>query len=754
MNISAQLLLGAMVNVLSGATINIHKAPTLPNHLDPSTCPPSYTQHPLVLLSMDGFRADFLSRGLTPTLQALADNGVTAPYMKPSYPTITFPNHYTIVTGLFPPSHGIIANKFYDPQFQAEFRLGRPESFKRRWWGGEPIWKTVEKQGKVAATYFWPGSEVDGLKPTYWYHYNESIPYEHRVNKVLSWLDLPVESRPSFITLYMHDPDSTGHDFGANSPQLDEILVKVDSMVKLLIEGLKARSLLACVNLLLVADHGLVNTGSEKVINLDQYIPNIMNATTRFWDGTFSRFEPNDKSKSTKYEMMNALSCKQPEMRVYERELLPIRWHMGRQRRLEGVVLDVDPGNAVGSPQYKSDLGDHGYDNYFSTMNALFVAHGPDLKQKTEVEAFQNVELYNLMCDLLGVQPAPNNGTQGALHHLLASPSPSLPPHPPNLELKVERVPYEMKEMEQRLTMANCEGDKDEHRKLLDSLREASNDPALISRHLPWGLDTHASNTSLLLLTQPQFVSAYSPELKHPLWTSFSIENVNREGKCEGEHCPKWRSDVRLRPQHSATCPSFTSVAAYNISRHPLFPPVFSHDEHKQLPFLLSNALPFSNQLKGRWQELMDFIVKWQQLYGPLNVITGPVFDFDADSLADDITTLSVNKGVVVPTHMFLVVSRCVVWVSSLKNCPHNLIDTLAFVYPQYLPVTNCLDNARFAQEFSARVRDVELITGFKFYPHLSSQDRVRLQVRIHSNIWGRETWHNRLRNNIIHHED
>ncbi|KAK7051150.1 Ectonucleotide pyrophosphatase/phosphodiesterase member 2 [Halocaridina rubra] len=133
---------------------------------------------------MDGFRAEYLSRGFTPTLVALANRGVRAPYMKASYPTITFPNHYTIATGLYPPDHGIIANRFYDPVFKTEFKLGSNESLKLRWWGGEPIWKTVEKQGKKSATFFWPGSEVEGNQPTYWFPYNESIPFEYRVDQV------------------------------------------------------------------------------------------------------------------------------------------------------------------------------------------------------------------------------------------------------------------------------------------------------------------------------------------------------------------------------------------------------------------------------------------------------------------------------------------------------------------------------------------------------------------------------------------
>lgn len=669
-----------MVRLTLAASVVPHAPPHLPDHLDPTSCPPTYHQHPLILVSVDGFRAEYLSRGMTPTIQALASKGTRAPYMKPSFPTITFPNHYTLVTGMYPPSHGIIANKFYDPVFQSEFRIGRKESFQPRWWGGEPIWKTVEKQGKKAATFFWPGSEVDGNQPSYWNYYNESIPFEYRVDKVLSWLDLPPETRPSFITLYMHEPDNIGHDFGPNSPELEKVLVRVDSFVKRLVEGLQARNLVSCVNLLVVADHGMAEAGQQRMINLNDYIPNFTNIT-RFWDGAFGRFMPKDGSEATKYEMMKALSCKQPELRVYERELLPIRWHMGTQQRVENIVVDLDAGFSVGGDDsFQADNGEHGYDNYFPVMNQV------------------------------------------------------LPPYvgiPSGNELK------------KRLMEAQCEGDTPELDKWIDVLKDTHMKVSgFIATHLPWDIPQNQEDSSILLI-QPDFITAYSPVVKLPLWVSFTLSNINTVSS----H-PAWRSDVRLTPEQTGNCPSYDSVISYNVTRQPLFPPEFTtRRDFAQLPYLISNAVPFTHQLTQRWQELKNFISKWANLYGALNVIAGPVFDYDANSFADDLDKVSQTTGLVVPTHMFLVASRCSVWVDHLADCPHDQVDSLAFVYPQYLPITNCLNAARYAQEFSAKVQDVEKITGLKFYPSMHYYDQVRLQVRIHSNIWGYETWWNRLHN-------
>ncbi|XP_045625811.1 venom phosphodiesterase [Procambarus clarkii] len=746
--IAKTLLLSAAVGVVWARLA--HQTPTLPTHLSPESCPPTFhNNHPLILVSVDGFRADYILRGRTPTIEALGASGVRAPYIKPSYPTITFPNHYTMVTGLYPPAHGIVANKFYDPVFRSEFRRKRPDSYTRRWWGGEPVWKTAEKQGKRAATFFWPGSSVEGNRPSMWFRYNMSIPFSHRVDQVLAWLDLPPWERPAFMTLYMHEPDRSGHNFGPDSPQVDAALSHVDAMVKRLVEGLAARNLLSCVNLMVMADHGMATAGQQRVIRIDKYIPNVRNRT-RFWNGVFGRMTPNDASPKTKEEMLRAVACKRPEMRVYEKSSLPVRWHVGQQRRVEDIVFDLDDGFQVAKDnKYIADAGDHGYDNYFSSMNAIFVAHGPEFRRNVEVEPFQNTELYNLMCVLLGVKPAPNNGTWGALHHLLANPPP--PPYstlqevpPPVAEVRIDDT------LDNNYSNPVCEGDLLEDEEFLEVLQEAQEEaPEVIAKHLPWGIpQLGKARDSTLLLLQPEFVSAYSTLVKMPLWTSFHLDQTNKGSKT---YLP-WRSDVRLRAKQRRSCQHYHSLAPLKISPQPLFSPKFSSREDcEQLPYLITNAVPFTNFLTQRWQELLKLVKQWSYRYRTLNVITGPVFDYDTDTFADDLRTIRPGGGeVVVPTHMFLVVSRCSVLVSHVSQCPHDHLDALAFVYPQSLAVSNCLSAERFAQEFSATVQDVEKITGLKFYPNLNFEDQVRLQVRIHSNIWGRESWLNRIRSDIV----
>ncbi|XP_045120435.1 venom phosphodiesterase-like isoform X2 [Portunus trituberculatus] len=738
------LLVVVMVVVLVGgrSSPNPRPPPTLPAHLDPATCPPTYEEHPLVLISLDGFRVEYLRRGLTPTLQVLRGRGVTAPYMKPSFPTITFPNHYTLVTGMYPAAHGIIANKFYDSSFDAEFRVGRPEFFEKRWWGGEPLWSTVQRQGKKAATFFWPGSEVEDHQPTYWYYYNESVPFTHRVNKVLDWLELPPDTRPSFITLYMHDPDSTGHDHGPNSPQMNAKLMELDGVIGQLVDGLKERGLLQCVNLFIVADHGMADAGQDRLIDLSTYLPGLPERA-RVWGGGFARFGPTDNSPENKEAMMRALACKRDEMRVYERELLPIRWHMGAQERVEGVVVEVDPGYTVGGDStFKADEGEHGYDEHFPSMNALFLGFGPDLAKNKEVEAFQNIELYNLMCHLLGVTPAPNNGTWGALHHLLARPPPPPTPTTSPILPPVSRVPESTTERP-----SQCEGDGQGAGEWVALLKEAQMEEAdILEFHTPWGTPQGHSKDTVLLL-QPDSVTGYSPRVRLPLWTSFGVRRVKEAPGEAGE----WRSDPRLLPEDAPSCPSYRTVKGLNVTRHPLFPPEFSCRDCHELPYLMSNAVPLTDQVALRWRELLAFVGRWALLLGPLNVVAGPVMDYNADTIVDDLGELGRSGELVVPSHIFLVVSRCVAPVPSLSQCPHDKLDAEAFVFPQFIPVTNCLESARFLQEYSAKVGDVEGITGLQFFPKLDYYQHVRLKTRMHSNAWGHERYANRLLDNFLH---
>ncbi|KAK7074143.1 hypothetical protein SK128_018584 [Halocaridina rubra] len=242
-----------------------------------SECPVDFGPRPLIVVSLDGFRPDYLRRGQTPVLKALADAGVQAQYMISTYPTVTFPNHYTMVTGLYPETHGIIENNFFDPEFQREFTLSGPEKDEGRWWGGEPIWNTLTKHGKKSASYFWPGSSapIGGQHPTYWFKYDKTVNFTARINQVLEWISLPNEERPVWISLYFNQPDLVSHYEGPYSVDVDEQLRDVDYHIGLLQDGLREQGLLNCVNIMILSDHGMVPTDREQILGVKDFVPNI-----------------------------------------------------------------------------------------------------------------------------------------------------------------------------------------------------------------------------------------------------------------------------------------------------------------------------------------------------------------------------------------------------------------------------------------------------------------------------------------------
>jgi predicted AlkP superfamily pyrophosphatase or phosphodiesterase len=227
----------------------------------------------VILVSLDGFRTEYLSRGFTPVLTSLASKGISAKYMRPVFPSLTFPNHYTIVTGLYPESHGIVANIFHDPKLNDTFvYIDSVKNAESKWWGGEPLWVTARKQGLISATMMWPGSEaaIQNVRPNYYVKYNGSMSLEERIDGVLGWLDLRKSRRPNFITLYASDVDSKGHTDGPYSKAVNTSLSLVDSMIGRLISGLESRGIQDAVDLIIVSDHGTKLIFLKNVYNLNR----------------------------------------------------------------------------------------------------------------------------------------------------------------------------------------------------------------------------------------------------------------------------------------------------------------------------------------------------------------------------------------------------------------------------------------------------------------------------------------------------
>ncbi|KAL2914360.1 hypothetical protein HK105_206132 [Polyrhizophydium stewartii] len=379
----------------------------------------------VLLVSLDGFRADYLERGLTPNIKRIADGGVRAEYLKPSFPSVTFPNHYTLVTGLYPESHGVVGNVYFDPERNESFSYADPrKNGDGFWWdGGEPIWVTAERQGKVAATCMWPGSEapIRGIRPTFWLRYNGSLTIDDKINHVLAWLDLPAKQRPSFLSLYIPEVDGAGHTGGPFSSEVAAALRFVDDAIGRLFEQLRHRGIADTINIVIVSDHGMEETSRDRVVFLDDYID--VAETFNFGNGPIWSIYPSGDVDTT-FEQLSSGARKHGHFEVYRRAQMPEEFHFRLSPRIAPIILVPEIGWSVVESRVGYDSahppfprGMHGYNNSDESMRALFVAHGGAFRQTlgetSVVPAFPNVELHQLLATLMGIRPAAHqNGTE------------------------------------------------------------------------------------------------------------------------------------------------------------------------------------------------------------------------------------------------------------------------------------------------------------------------------------------------------
>jgi predicted AlkP superfamily pyrophosphatase or phosphodiesterase len=364
----------------------------------------------VLLVSIDGFRADYLSRGLTPTLSALARGGVQAA-MRPSFPSLTFPNHYTLVTGRYPDHHGIVDNTMDDPAIAAHphFTLSDHEAaWDRAWWDeATPLWVSVQRQGGHAATMFWPGSEVDiqGVRPEHWLAYDKTMADSDRVAQLLAWLDAPEAERPTFLTLYFDKVDTAGHHEGPDSAGVNQALGEVDAEIGQLLDGLKQRGLAGKVDLIIVADHGMAPIGHT--IFIDDIVPAAEIKVVT--DGAMMGLVPATPGVEKK------LLARHRNMVCRKKQDMPARLHYGKNPRVPPILCLADVGWVVTTHEANDKrtspyVGTHGYDNQAPLMAALFIANGPDFRAGEKHKSFDNVDVYPLMAKLLGVTPEPNDG--------------------------------------------------------------------------------------------------------------------------------------------------------------------------------------------------------------------------------------------------------------------------------------------------------------------------------------------------------
>lgn len=381
----------------------------------------------VILISLDGFHPDYLDKYPAPTLNMLAKQGVRAKWMTPSYPSLTFPNHYAIATGLYPDHNGIVANTIYAAEFNETFSMSKREEVGNgRWWLGEPIWVTAEKQGQRSAPLFFPGSEAEiaGKRPTFWKAFDDNFPNFERVAMVLNWLDKPKTERPTMITLYYSDVDHGGHGAGPDSEDVKQAIERVDQAMNRLVEGLKARGIFDRVNLVIVSDHGMARMDPRDVVVLDDYFP-AEQAQRVVWNSAMAQIFPKPGMEEAIY---SALKTKAPHVAVYRKAEIPARFHYGTSSRIGEIVVMADEGWALSSRERYRPVptsesikyrGGHGFDNQLESMRALFIGHGAAFKKGQVVEPFANVDVYNVMAKILKLKPAPNDGNKATVKAVL-----------------------------------------------------------------------------------------------------------------------------------------------------------------------------------------------------------------------------------------------------------------------------------------------------------------------------------------------
>uniref|UniRef100_A0ABI7XI42 SMB domain-containing protein n=1 Tax=Felis catus TaxID=9685 RepID=A0ABI7XI42_FELCA len=659
-------------------------------------CPAGFEAPPTLLFSLDGFRAEYLHTwgGLLPVISRLKNCGTYTRNMRPVYPTKTFPNHYSIVT----------------------------------------IWITAKYQGLKSGTFFWPGSDVEisGIFPDIYKIYNSSVPFEERILAVLKWLQLPKDERPHFYTLYLEEPDSSGHSYGPVSSEVIRALQRVDNMVGMLMDGLKELNLHQCLNLILVSDHGMEQGSCKKYVYLNKYLGDVKNIKIVY--GPAARLRPSDvpdKYFSFNYEdLARNLSCREPNQhfKPYLKHFLPKRLHFAKNDRIEPLTFYLDPQWQLALNPAESKhcgIGFHGSDNIFSNMQALFIGYGPGFKHSIEVDSFESIEVYNLMCDLLNLSPAPNNGTHGSLNHLLKHPV-YTPTHPKeahplaqcpftrtprhNLDCSCDPSVLPVVDFEIQLNLTVAE------EKVIKRGTVPYGRPRVLQR-----------DSTVCLLYQHRFVSAYSHDILMPLWTSYTVDRNDSFSTEDFSNCLHQDLRISLNPVHKCSFYKNNAELSYGF----LYPPQLNKGSSQLYSeaLLNTNIVPMYQSFQVIWHYFHGTLLhRYAEERNGVNVVSGPVFDSDYDGCYDSSETLKQNsrrirnREILIPTHFFIVLTSCKNTFQTPSQCGD--LDTLAFILPHRTDNSeSCMhgkQDSSWVEELlklhRARIADVEHITGLSFY--------------------------------------
>ncbi len=376
----------------------------------------------VVLVSFDGFRWDYPTKANMTVLDSMAKYGIHAESLQPCFPTKTFPNHYSIATGLYPDNHGIVNNSFYSPEMKDIYKIGKAEAVENgKYYAGTPIWNLAEKQGVKAASFYWVGSEADiqNSRPSYWKKYDHGFPFEQRVDTVISWLKLPPEERPHFVSLYFHEPDSKGHKYGPDSEEVKSKLEEMNTIMKRLFDGLNSLPIKDKINVIITSDHGMENISNDSVVNLfpyikQKYVERVVgsNPVYNIW------------AKKEYIDSINSALKGVKHVTCWKNKDIPERLHYGKNIRTGTHTLLADLGwtiqySATNKPVYG---GTHGYDNANKSMHAIFYGIGPAFKSGFKSETIRNIDIYPLIAHILNLKVGKIDGNYDNVKMFLKKP--------------------------------------------------------------------------------------------------------------------------------------------------------------------------------------------------------------------------------------------------------------------------------------------------------------------------------------------
>ena len=369
---------------------------------------PSDSEEYVLLISMDGFRYDYLNKANTPNFDLLIQSGVTSKALVPVFTSKTFPNHYSIATGMYAENHGLIANTFYARDLKKSYAIRDRNAVENgEFYGGEPIWVTAERQGVITASYYWVGSEavIKGRQPTYWKKYDQKLSFEARIDSVVSWFSYPAQSRPRLVLLYFHEPDWTGHTYGPNSPETISQIERMDSVLGNLISKTSNLTISSKLNIIIVSDHGMTDVYPEQIIDLSTYT-DLSNMNVAGAGPTVFISSKSKKLLKKAYKDLKVID----NANIYWKSNIPKRFHYRNNIRIPDLLIVANEGWSLmplghGS---SSPKGSHGYDNQLDNMKAIFIANGPSFKSGYARDEFENIHIYPLIAHILGINPFEN----------------------------------------------------------------------------------------------------------------------------------------------------------------------------------------------------------------------------------------------------------------------------------------------------------------------------------------------------------